>query len=495
MKKLLILISAFLLSFLLIGCNEKEDENDKAEETKENVEDKTPTEELEPEKEDDVEEELIDYSHAIFASANGTGDGTKDNPTSIRQGLAGLSSVKNTLYLYGGDYNLDSSIILSGSGISSNYYSILAFKDEKVVLDFGRDYRKNPTITGGYLSENNKGIVLKGSYYKIKGLTITNCGSLGMQIRGNYNIIENCVFAYNGNTGCNISSSNTSTIENRAHDNLIKNCTSYGNYDWDRTDGEQGEDADGFSSNMTSGINNVFDGCISYNNSDDGWDLFTKHKTGKIGSVTIKNCIAFSNGYAIDGSELKNGNGFKLGGRALEVDHYVENCIAFNNKANGFDDNSNPGTISLKNCTAYKNGDRNYGMGRFLEETNTYTSTWYEGDTLYGPIENVPKSHNVFENCLSYNGRITDSFCGTAKNCYFYNSSNKYYYFNALAVCNSKYNIGEVYNSYNPFESLNIDISDLDSIHYNFRNSDYSINLKSFLKIRYDFISGASLHD
>ena len=36
------------------------------------------------------------------------------------------------------------------------------------------------------------------------------------------------------------------------------------------------EDADGFAAKLTVGDGNVFDGCISYNNADDGWDFFAK---------------------------------------------------------------------------------------------------------------------------------------------------------------------------------------------------------------------------
>ena len=177
------------------------------------------------------------------------------------------------------------------------------------------------------------------------------------------------------------------------------------------------------------------------------------------------------------------------------IDHTVINSIAFNNKANGFDDNSNPGTITIKNCTAYNNGKRNYSMGRFLEDNDTYNSTWYEGNDLMGPIYNVPKTHHVFENCISYNGGIKDSFSGTAKNCYFYNVNGKYNVFRDLAICNSKYNLGVTYDIFNPFESLNFELNDLENIHYLLRNDDGSINLGLFLKIKNQYSFGANLNN
>lgn len=491
-------IFMFLLLCILTSCNSKCEQqtpsiegeiNTNVSDQEENNEnesvDSTPS--LEPN-----EEDIIDYTNSIFVSTTGNGDGSYNNPYSLDKGLANLS-LNKTLYLLGGDYNVDSVIKLKADGNSNTYYKILAYKDEKVILDFGKNYSKEQDLTGNYNSEKAKGIVVEGSYYHIKGLTITNCGAQGMQISGSHNIIENCVFAYNGNTGCDIIGASNKSYNEWPHDNLIKNCTSYGNYDWDRLDNMQGEDADGLGCRLTTGDNNVFDGCIAYNNSDDGYDLFTKHLTGAIGPVTIKNSIAFSNGYSITGESMKNGNGFKLGGRAIEVSHLVENCIAFYNKANGFDDNSNPGTITLKKCSSYKNGTRNYAMGRFLEENNTYTSTWNENGILFGPIENVSKSHNIFEDCISYAGGITDSYSGMASNCYFYSSYNKYLIFEELNNCNSKYIKGKEINVFEPFISTSISLNNLDNIHYEYRKADYSINLNSFLKLKDDFNIGASL--
>jgi len=490
MRKLSIIFFIIIISLFLVCCNEKNiDNNDNFIPTETN-DNKPEEDKIEDEKDNEIE----DYSNAIFTSNNGTGDGSKDNPCALRSAINRLSSNKNRIYIIEGTYNFDSAIILNSNGRKDLYYELIAFNNGKVIFDFGKDYRKEKIITNSFNTEKSKGIVIKGNYYYIKGITIKNAGAHGMHISGSFNKIENCILACNGNTGLNISSSKNNPKDTWAHDNYILNCTSYGNYDWDR-DTDQGEDADGFGAKVTAGENNTFDGCISYNNSDDGWDLFTQQKTGAVGSSIIKNCVAFNNGYSIDYEDLKNGNGFKLGGRAIEVDHTVINSIAFNNKANGFDDNSNPGTITIKNCTAYNNGKRNYSMGRFLEDNDTYNSTWYEGNDLMGPIYNVPKTHHVFENCISYNGGIKDSFSGTAKNCYFYNVNGKYNVFRDLAICNSKYNLGVTYDIFNPFESLNFELNDLENIHYLLRNDDGSINLGLFLKIKNQYSFGANLNN
>ena len=83
---------------------------------------------------------------------------------------------------------------------------------------------------------------------------------------------------------------------------LIKNCTSCNNYDNET----YGENADGFAAKLTVGYGNVFDGCIAYRNSDDGWDLFAKTDSGNIGMVIMYNCVAFENGFILETQEEYN---------------------------------------------------------------------------------------------------------------------------------------------------------------------------------------------
>lgn len=468
-KRFLLTLIVFLFISFSISCKNKSDNN------MDNYDDNTTN------STDDTNNESIDYSKCLFVSPNGKGDGTIENPASIDYALESHKPSR-IIYLLEGTYNFTNRISLDNIGNKDNYYKIYAYKNQKVIFDFGKDYSKNLEITNEYNKETNKGLVIRGSFYHIKGIKITNCGSTGIQIYGHYNLIEDCILAKNGNTGLNIAGSSNKTLAEWPSNNLIKNCTSYGNFDWNRTT-DVGEDADGFAAKITAGYNNVFDGCIAYNNSDDGWDLFTKHLTGKIAPVTIRNCIAFKNGYSITGEELKNGNGFKLGGRALEVDHYVDNCIAFMNKNNGFDDNSNPGTLYLSNCTSYKNGAKNFATGRYVEENNTYKSTWYESNILMGPIENVNKSHNIFKNCISFLGVKSDTYCGTAEKCYFY-MDNYFYNFNSITSCNSKYIKGLALEAENPFVSCEFDFNNLDDIHYLYRKSNGSISLNFFLKLK-----------
>src|SRR6185369_6271589 len=143
---------------------------------------------------------------------------------------------------------------------------------------------------------------------------------------------------------------------------LILNCESYDNYDLPPGGGEN---ADGFACKLTAGNGNVFRGCVSHNNIDDGWDLYTKTDTGPIGPVTLDQCVAYGNGSLSDGTSNANGdrNGFKLGGSDIAVAHLVTRCVAIGNGKNGFTWNSNHGAIRVINCLALDNAEGNFNFG------------------------------------------------------------------------------------------------------------------------------------
>ncbi len=306
----------------------------------------------------------------IYVAPNGTdsNSGTIDQPTTLASAIT-RAVAGTTIYLRGGTYNYSTTITIArgNDGSSSAYKNIFAYGSEVPVLNFSAQA----------FDSANRGLQLFGHYWHVKGIQVTGAGDNGIFIGGNYNIIENCITFANRDSGLQISryASDCSESEWPSY-NLIKNCYSYNNFDTDN-----GEDADGFACKLTSGPGNVFDGCISAYNVDDGWDLYAKADTGPIGVVTLRNCIAHNNGKTTAGEGASDGdkNGFKLGGSDIAVNHIVENCIAFNNINHGFTFNSNPGSISMTNCTSFNNA----------ESSGKYNYTFNEG------------SH-VAKNCLSY---------------------------------------------------------------------------------------------
>ena len=290
----------------------------------------------------------------IYVSAKGSseGDGSYEKPMDF---VTALNTVKpgNTIWMFSATYYVydmyKAPVIISedNSGTADAYKTVSSINGKPVTINFD-----------GMAEEgSNRGITLDGSYWHFYDIDICNAGDNGMLLSGDHNVIERCRFYANHDSGLQISRYNTSynSIEQWPSYNTILNCTAY-----DNKDIKTCENADGFAAKLTCGEGNVFDGCISYCNSDDGWDLYAKPATGPIGVVTIKNCIAFGNGKLTDGSGSADGdmNGFKLGGSngACPTPHVVENCLAFNNGATGFTDNGNGGAINMSNCIAVNNG-------------------------------------------------------------------------------------------------------------------------------------------
>ena len=287
-----------------------------------------------------------------FVASDGDDDnsGTQQAPLKTIEHAISLVKAGETIFIRGGTYYLTSTIDITNSGKSDSLISLFSFPGERPVLDFSSQS----------LGGSNRGIKLTGHYWHIKGIDITGAGDNGMKIEGgSYNIIENCAFYRNRDTGLQ--------LDNGASDNTILNCDSY--FNADPTDYG---DADGFAPKMTVGSGNYFYGCRAWKNCDDGWDGYLRG-TNDV-SNSAENCWAFENGYMEDGSDpgsQANGNGFKMGGsddKTLQHNFTLQNCLAFKNKAKGFDQNNNKGSMILYNCTGYNNLTANF---RIVQELAT----------------------------------------------------------------------------------------------------------------------------
>lgn len=269
---------------------------------------------------------------------------------SLQQAIDSIKPGK-TVYLKPGTYKYSSTIVINegNNGTSSSMKTIAPYGNGKPVLDFSQ-------MAWG---SSNRGIILSGNYWHIKGVMIQKAGDNGMLLSGHNNIIDGCEFYANGDTGLQLSRYNSSynSIDQWPSNNTIQDCYSHSNYDQD-----DGEDADGFAAKLTCGKNNKFIRCVAKYNVDDGWDLYTKTDTGPIGSVYFEDCEASYNGKTESGQSTSDsdGNGFKLGGSKISVDHKLVNCKAFNNKKHGFTWNSNPGKLVLINCQSSGNGGNNF---------------------------------------------------------------------------------------------------------------------------------------
>lgn len=301
------------------------------------------------------------------------GKGTKESPYDLATAM--LHAHKGqTIYISDGTYKLTQKITV-GRGQSGT-------ADEPIYLLRDPEGISRPVFD---FQSKDSGITIGGDYWYVGGFDVTRSTGKGLQISGDFCTVDQVNAYFNENTGIQISRLSSTDInkDDWPHDILILNCTSYGNADPGR------EDADGFACKLTTGDNNVFDGCIAYNNADDGWDMFAKVETGAIGSVVVRNCVAYANGIMPDGSDGGNGNGFKLGGSSITGCHKLINCVAFNNKAKGIDSNSCP-DIQVENCVSYNNGSHNVAF-----YTNDAKNTDYYAEGLVSFKDNGGLADNI----------------------------------------------------------------------------------------------------
>lgn len=319
---------------------------------------------------------------AVFVDPNGSDSnpGTQASPTTLSSAITKVAP-GGVIYLRGGTYSYSSQITIDrmNSGSASATKQIMPYGSEKPVLDFSTQ-----TYNLADVSLNNRGLQVDGSYWTIKGLEIKGAADNGIYVAGNNNRLENLDVHNNRDSGVQLGRYASTALRSEwPANNSIVNTYSHDNFDPDN-----GEDADGFAAKLTVGPGNVFDGCISAYNTDDGWDLYTKSETGPIDPITIKNSVAHHNGQTSTGSSTSNsdGNGYKLGGEQISVNHIVTNSVAYLNKKHGFTFNSNPGSITLTNNTSFSNGE-----GNFTFDLGTH----------------------MFTNNLSYKGTSSDKTSGT----------------------------------------------------------------------------------
>ena len=396
----------------------------------------------------------------IYVSPTGTkdGDGSKANPydfvtatTKVTPGtnikMAAGTYTLNQRVPIGKEDNLATAQEVIYNGAPGQFVTVQPEnKGDRVIFDFSEMA----------FADSNRGLQVYGDYWYFYGLEVTGAGDNGMYIAGNHNIVDQCMFYNNRDTGLQIGrgGSSQATLDQWPGYNLVRNCTSFANYD----DQTLGENADGFAAKLTVGHMNIFDGCIAFRNSDDGWDLYAKQDSGNIGTVILYNCVSFENGFlpyiaqdvfATDtqnpgrGYDTQNGDGigFKLGGSTMTGDVVVENCLAFNNKYHGVSDNSNPGFISVKNFTAYNNCA---GVGLDGKVTDTRGISYATNKSNNIDLARTVASYNDFYGVLSYVNN-QEKYKAEGDNLY---NADAYRGSTAYSIFQTTYEFGEKYKAY-----------------------------------------------
>jgi hypothetical protein len=352
------------------------------------------------------------YSITYYVSPTGTSSasGTISTPLNFSTAIAKSLTAGDSLLLRGGMYSFNSLQQISKSGSSAKFIFVGGYKTEIPIFDF----RTEP------YNSSNQGVKLSGNYVHLKGITIQGAGDNGLQVTGSNNKIELCTTRWNCDAG---------TQMKGGSDNLILNCDSYENFDYESggiSAPDFGGNADGFADKQyTNTGTNTYKGCRSWRNGDDGWDSYEK-----IGNTVYDSCwcyamspatfdmsqnIRFKTDSASWFYQFKstnfvvknygNGNGFKLGGNYTANNATLHNCVSVGNPVKGFDQNNNDGIMTIYNCTSYNNG-YNYG----------FSNSTYGTLIIKNCASLTSKSSNTF-NCKSvsqaYNTWNTGFSCAT----------------------------------------------------------------------------------
>ncbi len=317
-------------------------------------------------------------------------DGSEAKPFFDLQKAINIAQPGDRIWMKAGTYVYDKRINIDDrNGTAEAPIQVFAYGG-RAVLDFsGMPYHKH--------SDNPyQGVRLTSSYWHFYKIDITNASDNGMLIErnkptggtaadiiarkqdGHDNIIEQCNFYGNGDTGLQ--------MKNLAEFNYVINCDAYENKD------ESDGDADGFAPKISVGDGNYFFGCRAWNNSDDGYDVFFK-KTGGFDdnkTIIMEYCLAYENGIMDGAATSGNGNGFKMGSDQGRMNCVLNRCLAVRNLNKGFDQNHNSGDIIMNNCT---------GIGQTDVGGKSYSYRIYEALATGSVCE--------IQNSIAINDRLT----------------------------------------------------------------------------------------
>ena len=375
----------------------------------------------------------------VVADGSGNKLGTMNAGTTAATVSYNYSGSSGYVYLYSSNSGINiykiqvDSSASSGSGSSSSGSSTTDTSNGTVVTSFSE-------LTAAVTKAEKAG----GGIVYVKGSSISCTAQLALKASnanvsiigvknsdGTYPVLDFSAFrsAYIGKAttdsevGIRISGSKY-TIKNQitggAYSNTMRFVYSYRNCDVYTLGGN----ADGFAPKLGAGKGNVFYGCYSWENSDDGWDSYDKDSLTY--NLTYTNCACwnngdptiftgeydYNNGNALDtdlllveliskkdssfASNYKKGkfslpggsfisttqgtlsianwkskydgnpNGFKFGSvnTTSSCVRTVTNCLAFGHSSKGFDNNNSSCTAYLSNCISYDNG-YNYYMPPF----------------------------------------------------------------------------------------------------------------------------------
>lgn len=317
---------------------------------------------------------LFATNYYVATTGSDANPGTIVSPFKTWQKGASVLVAGDTCFIRGGTYTSQLApgasdwicTITGRNGTSVNPIVITNYQSEVPIFDFA-----------GFLQLNNTTAIRMNtcSWIHFKGLKVRNLkqnpanGNIvaGWQMNDSHDIImEECEVLSIGGAGFR----NTTGCNNFTY----INCDAIGCADSISTGGGAYGNADGFDANVGT---TSYTGCRAWWNSDDGFDCF-----GNDAIVTYTNCWAFRNGYVpftfINPGVQADGMGFKWGNintsQPNSIRRTYTQCVSFQNKAWGFDQNAAVCLAQFWNNTSWKNvlGGWATGYGINPREANIF---------------------------------------------------------------------------------------------------------------------------
>ncbi len=332
-------------------------------------------------------------TYYVSPSGSDNNPGTIDQPFASWQKLSSVLKAGDVGYLRGGTYRSPKPIgkgqypvdFRNLNGTSSAHITVSAYPGEYPVLNLD-NIVESVFMIGFYLGNC--------SYIDFKGLRITGLKQSTNPVQSldgwrvdlcNQITFTQCEVDHMQGPGWRITQATpTSSVF------TFTNCDAHHCGDPLNTGGGDYGNADGFDAN---GGSVTYIGCRAWWNSDDGFDTFYNDA-----NVTYINCWSFWNGFIpgtfTDPGAQADGMGFKWGSTTsdLRTTHLrtFKNCLAFQNKGWGFDQNVSRCIAWFYNNTSYQNNYQNTSHGNA-------GGGWAMGYSLNPPVASVLKNN------ISYN--------------------------------------------------------------------------------------------
>lgn len=301
------------------------------------------------------------YEPTLFVSTSGSdaSDGrTESRPLRTLQAAAAAAGPGDVIWVRGGVY--DANARFTTAGTQDAPIVVESYPGECAILDgsaVGAGDRVGVFETAHVTLRN---FVIRGA--PTEGILMADASNVtlsNLRVHGNY----------------------LSGITNiRGDSNRLTRILAYDNHDVG-----YGGDADGIS--ISSGTNHVIEQCVVYENSDDGLDTWQSVDT------RIDRCIAYANGL-----EQGDGNGIKAGGPVARSGTVVTRSIAFQNRSQGFTENTGI-DVTFDQNTSFAN--EGFGFVAVEDTLRNNASIGNGRGVWYGASENNVEEANSWNLGLS----------------------------------------------------------------------------------------------